>query len=267
MLPGVPREMRGMTDDTIVPLLRERVGADAPVVLSRTLRTTSIGESALAERLGDIARLVDGFSVAYLPGWQGTDLRLTAEAPRADADGALARAAARLRERAGDYVYGEGDDDLAAVVLERCRTGRLTIATAESCTGGMLGERITAIAGSSDVYVGGVVAYDNRIKIEILGVSSDLIERHGAVSEEVARAMAEGARDRVGASVGIAITGIAGPSGGTPEKPVGTVWIGVAREQATTALGRRYIGDRQEIRQRACQAALDLVRRGVARDS
>lgn len=264
MLPGVPREMRGMTEDTLLPLLSERLGAERDVVLSRTLRTTGIGESALAERLGDLAREVDGLTVAYLPGWEGADLRLTTHGRREEAEGRLDAAAARLGERAAPYVYGADGTDLAALVLEQCRARRLTVSAAESCTGGMLGERITAVPGSSDVFRGGIVAYDNAVKTRLLGVAPELIERHGAVSEQVATAMADGVRERLGSDIAVAITGVAGPAGGTLEKPVGTVWIAGSFPWGMKTLGRRYVGDRQEVRQRACQAALDAIRRGLA---
>jgi nicotinamide-nucleotide amidase len=266
-LPGVPREMRGMLGDTLLPLLRERMkrsGTPATVVRSRTLRTTGIGESALAESLGPLARGFPGMPLAYNPKWQGTDIRVTVSgASPAEADERLADAVAQLMAVCGEYVYGEDDDDLAAAVQERLRTRGWRLATAESCTGGLLGARITAIPGSSDVYVGGVVAYDNAVKVGDLGVPEQLIERHGAVSEEVARAMVEGACARFGTQVGISITGVAGPGGGTAEKPVGTVWIGVASGGEVRTVGRRLVGDREEIRLRATQAALELVRRGA----
>ena len=265
MLPGVPREMRGLTNDTIIPLLRERVGAAPIAIVSRTLRTTGIGESALAERLGDLAKGVDGLSLAFLPGWEGADLRLTSRSLPPDAAArALDAAAQMLREVAGPVVYGEEDDDLAALVLGMCRERGRTIATGESCTGGLLGARITAIPGSSDVYHGGIVAYDNSVKTKLLGVSDVTLSEHGAVSEQVAREMAEGCARELGTDIGIGITGIAGPGGGTPEKPVGTVWIAVAGVGETRSLGRVYVGDREEIRLRATQAALDLVRRALA---
>jgi nicotinamide-nucleotide amidase len=261
--------MRGMLGDELLPVLRERAGGDAGggvVVLSRTLRTTGIGESKVAEVLGDLANGPPGMPLASLPGWEGTDLRLTARGhDEATAARTLDDEMARIRERLGDYVYGDADTDLAALVLERCRAASLTIATAESCTGGLLGARLTAIPGSSDVVLGGVIAYANRVKTELLGVEGGEIEVYGAVSEPVARAMASGARDRVGADIGIGITGVAGPSGGTPEKPVGTVWIAVDFCGDVTARRSLFIGDRQEIRQRATQAALDMVRRAVGR--
>jgi nicotinamide-nucleotide amidase len=264
MLPGVPREMRGMTVDTVVPLVRELVGDAASIVVSRTLRTTGIGESALAERLGDLAREVDGMPLAFLPGWEGVDLRLTSRGHRAaDAATELDRAAGMLRDVAGPIVYGEQGDDLAALVLAMCRAHGLRIATAESCTGGLLGARITKIAGSSDVYAGGVIAYANDVKVAQLGVREHTLATHGAVSEEVAREMAEGVQRTLGTSIGIGITGIAGPGGGSPEKPVGTVWLAVSGIGDTRSLGRVYVGDREEIRLRATQASLDLVRRSL----
>ena len=271
MLPGVPREMRGMLADTLLPLVLARAGeagGEQRVVRSRTLRTTGIGESALADTLGDAARLPGGLPLAYLPGWEGTDLRLTVRGlPAADADAALDRAASILRAKIGRWVYGEDTTDLAETVLDLCRAKRLTIAVAESCTGGMLGARLTAIAGSSDVVLGGIIAYANQVKVAQLGVRQATLDAHGAVSEETAREMAAGARQRLGSSVGIAITGIAGPGGGTPEKPVGTIWLAVDLEGHVTAKQIRTIGDRDENRRRAAQGALALIRRTLGGDA
>ncbi|HET7584102.1 MAG TPA: competence/damage-inducible protein A [Gemmatimonadaceae bacterium] len=265
MLPGVPREMRGMTEDTLVPLLRERLRAinnGVPrVVLSRTIRTTGIGESALAQALGDDEREIDGIPVAYLPGWEGVDLRLTVrDRTREDAERTLDAAAAHVYARVARHVYGEDGTDLAAVVLDLARARGLRIATAESCTGGMLGARITAVPGSSDVYAGGVVAYENAVKEQLLGVSPNTLAAHGAVSEEVVREMAQGVRAALGTAIGVGITGIAGPGGGTADKPVGTVWLGAAVENEVRAARRQFVGDREEIRRRACQSALEMVR-------
>jgi len=172
----------------------------------------------------------------------------------------LESAVGKLRAVIGQHVYAEGATDLAEVVLDLCKAGGIRIAVAESCTGGLLGARITSIPGSSDVFIGGVLAYDNSAKIELLGVDKAEIETHGAVSEQVATAMARGVRSRLSADIGISITGIAGPGGGTPEKPVGTVWIAFDGK-VSGARGLRLIGDRAEIRQRSAQAALDFVRR------
>jgi nicotinamide-nucleotide amidase len=271
MLPGVPREMRGMLADELLPLLRERAdastdGEERTVVRSRTLRTTGVGESAIADRLGDLARGIDGMSLAYLPNQEGTDLRLTVRGRSSNAsDVALRSGADRLRAIIGEHVYGEDSADLAAVVLTLCRASALTIAVGESCTGGLLGARLTAIPGSSHVVMGGAIAYSNDAKTRLLGVDAQAIAEHGAVSEPVVRQMALGARDRVGASIGIGITGIAGPGGGTADKPVGTVWLAVDIAGREPIVHRSYfVGDRAEIRFRAAQFALELVRRALA---
>jgi nicotinamide-nucleotide amidase len=262
MLPGVPREMRGMLGDTLVPLLRERLGDDRRVVRSRTLRTTGVGESFIADRVATIHAGLGDVGLAYLPNAEGTDLRVTARGvPPDEADRRLAAAAARLREVVGDAVYGEDGADLAAVVLDLSRERGLTIGVAESCTGGLLGARLTAIAGSSDVVLGGVIAYSNGLKSALLDVPPALLVEHGAVSEPVVRAMAAGARAAAGSAIGVAITGIAGPGGGTEEKPVGTVWIATDLDGVVEARRLRLIGDRAEIRQRAAQAALEMIRR------
>src|SRR5215211_4572335 len=226
MLPGVPREMRGMLGDTLIPLIRERLGDDRRVIRSRTLRTTGVGESFIADRVAAIDGGVGDAGLAYLPNAEGTDLRLTVRgAAPEDAERRLAASADRLRGVVGDAVYGEDGADLAAVLLDLCRARGLTIGVAESCTGGLLGARLTAIPGSSDVVIGGVIAYSNAMKVSLLGVPEAAVRDHGAVSESVVRAMASGARAATGARIGVGITGIAGPGGGTEDKPVGTVWI------------------------------------------
>jgi nicotinamide-nucleotide amidase len=265
MLPGVPREMRGMTHDVLIPQLRERAGAVSEVVQSRTLRCIGISESHLADLLGDRARMVRGLPVAYLPSIAGIDLRLTARGlPNMNARAVLDEAVAELKPIIGDYCYGEDESDLAEVVLQRSRERRYRLAVAESCTGGMLGARLTAIPGASDVFVGGIVAYDDAIKVRALGVNPATLRAHGAVSEATAREMASGVRRVMETQVGIAITGIAGPGGGTAEKPVGLVWTVVDVEGRVRATHRVFPGNREEIRQRATQAALDLVRRMLA---
>ena len=264
MLPGIPREMRGMLADTLVPLIRERLGDDRRVVRSRTLRTTGVGESFLADRVATVHGGFGDVGLAYLPNAEGTDLRVTVRGVQADeADRRLATAAARLRQVVGDAVYGEDGADLAAVVLDLCRERELTIGVAESCTGGLLGARLTALAGSSDVVLGGVIAYSNSLKSALLGVPAALLAEHGTVSEPVVRAMATGARAAAGSAIGVGITGIAGPGGGTEEKPVGTVWIAADLDGVVEARRLRLIGDRAEIRQRAAQAALEMIRRRI----
>jgi nicotinamide-nucleotide amidase len=269
MIPGVPREMRGMLAEEVLPAIKSRSTGAESVVLSGTLRTTGIAESAIAELLGqnflgEPGTELGSLPLAYLPGVAGVDLRVTAKGlPRARAEKLVKEAILKLRSRVSAYAYGEDDADLAAVVLERLRSLGLKLAVAESCTGGMLGERITSIPGSSDVFLGGIIAYHNDVKVKALGVRAEDIERHGAVSEPVALQMASGVRERTGADVGVSVTGIAGPGGGTPDKPVGLVWISV---DVTDAKARRFhvFGDRAEIRQRAAQAALEMVRRSLS---
>ena len=267
MLPGVPREMRAMLVEQLLPKLKQRMSGGengrsvASIVMSWNLRTTGIAESALADLLGDLGRSVDGLSPAFLPSVEGVDIRLTCRGvPRSEALPRLEAAVSKLRGVIGQHVYAEGTTDLAAVVLDLCRAEGIRLAVAESCTGGLLGARITAIPGSSDVFVGGVLAYENATKIGMLGVEPVDIETHGAVSEAVAAAMARGVRRRLSVDLGISITGIAGPGGGTPDKPVGTVWIALDG-RVNGVRGLRLIGDRAEIRQRSAQAALDFVRR------
>ena len=262
MLPGVPREMRGMLADTLLPLVRERLGADRRVVRSRTLRTTGVGESHIADLVATIEGGVGDVGLAYLPNADGTDLRLTVRgiAPSL-ADVTLGAAADRLRSVVGEAVYGEDSADLAAVVLDLCRSSGITIAVAESCTGGMLGARLTAVPGSSDVVLGGVIAYDNSVKEATLRVSRTVLEEEGAVSEPVARAMAAGVKRVIPALASLAITGIAGPGGGTDEKPVGTVWIALDYDGDVQSKRFVMVGDRGEVRHRAAQAALEMLRR------
>jgi len=265
LLPGIPQEMRSLIERAVIPrlnLVGPSAGGKATVTISRTLRTTGVSESGLADQIGSLEESFKRVSLAYLPGLDGVDLRLTAwQMPRAEAEQDLEHAVRQLRPVLGQNLYGEGDDQLAAIVLEQLRKSAYRLATAESCTGGLIGAKVTAVPGSSDVYVGGVVCYANESKIRDLGVRDTLLQEHGAVSEAVVRAMAEGVCRRFSSHVGIAITGIAGPGGGTEEKPRGTVWIAVKREIRVESVKRWFPGGREEVRQRSAQAALDLVRR------
>ena len=265
MLPGVPREMRGMLADTLLPIVRDRLGDVARVVRSRTLRTTGVAESLVADRVGRQLDGVGDVGLAYLPNVDGVDLRVTVRGLSPDvADARLAEAASRLRAVMGDAIYGEQQTDLAEIVLEACRARGLRLGVGESCTGGLLGARLTAVPGSSDVVRGGVVAYDDEVKRTLLGVPAALLAEHGAVSEPVVRAMASGARERLGVGAALAITGIAGPGGGSDAKPVGTVWIALDLNGAVESRRLRLWGDRDEVRRRSAQAALDLLRRALA---
>ena len=262
MLPGVPRELRHMTATHIVPWLTER--GSGTVLRSRNVRTTSIAESALAEKLGPLKREVEGLPLAYLPGHDGVDLRVTARGyPAAEAARRLDAAVAQIRDAVGTYAYATDGVSMPAVVLDMCLAHGDTIAVAESCTGGLLGARLTEVPGSSRVVIGGVIAYANIVKEQELGVAAEDIETHGAVSEPVAVQMARGVRGMTGATIGVGITGVAGPDGGTPDKPVGTVWIAIDVRGEVTTNRAIYIGDRAEIRHRATQVAMDLIRRAL----
>ena len=266
MLPGVPREMRGITQEELIPRLVKRLGKNTSVLRSFTLRTNGLPESTLAEKIAEPAGNLGDIRLAYLPGFDGVDLRLTvAAADVEEAESKLHSAAMKLRVPIERYVYGEGDTDFAAVVLQDCRERGLRIAVAESCTGGLLAARLTDVPGSSDVFVGGTIAYDNSVKVQELAVDQATIDRNGAVSEATAVAMAKGAMQKFGTDISVGITGIAGPGGGTVEKPVGLVWIAV-NGPAPKVRSFVFGGDRAEIRHRATQAALSMIRRQFQTD-
>jgi nicotinamide-nucleotide amidase len=262
MLPGVPVEMRNLLASGVLPRLGSR-SAQGGVIRSVTVRTTSIAESTLAERVGDAEARIAPLTLAYLPGLGSVDLRATAwNLSSDDADRRLEAAADLLAERAGEHAYGRGDDDLAALVLLEARKRRLSLAVAESCTGGLLGGRLTDVPGSSSQFLGGIISYSDGAKEALLGVPRALLAAHGAVSGPVAQAMAIGAARALGADVAVSITGIAGPDGGSKEKPVGTVWLGFMMPGTSEAVPRNTIGTREEIRGRAAQIALfELWRR------
>ena len=258
LLPGVPLEMRNLMEHEVVPRFRQRVAGR--VIRSRTLRTVGVAEAALAEQLGEIERDIAPVTLAYLPQAAGVDLRLTVwDVPASQADALLAAAAARVTSHAGNAVYGSEQDDLAAVVLEAARRRSMTIALAESCTGGLVGARLTEIAGSSDVLLGSAVCYSYASKTDVLGVPAEIIAEQGAVSEAVVRLMAEGALRRFGGGLSAAVTGVAGPGGGTAEKPVGTVWFATAMDGDVRASRTVFFGARAEVRERAAQTALRLL--------
>ncbi|HVP40101.1 MAG TPA: CinA family nicotinamide mononucleotide deamidase-related protein [Candidatus Saccharimonadales bacterium] len=276
-MPGVPWEAEAMTDAFLVPWVRERTGGGRTGHL--VLRTAGITESGLAELLKGFEKtLPEGATLAYLPHGTGVDLRVSLRGapPEIEAQRATVRAA--LMAAAGDFVYAEEAGTLEQMVGELLRLRGLKLASAESCTGGLLGGRITRVPGSSEWFERGVIAYSNRAKTELLGISEELLAAHGAVSAEVAAAMAQGVRERSGTDLGLGVTGIAGPGGGTPEKPVGLVYVGLdwgagvaggdARRGARAAAPAggavrqlRLAGERELVRERAVTIALDMVRR------
>jgi len=261
-MPGVPNEMARMMDDQVMPRI-ETIRGEGLAIRARLLRTFGIGESALDDALKDIAASGD-LSLGFRTAFPDNYLRPVARAASAEqANAALDRICDAIRQRLGPLVYGEEDQTLDAVVGQLLVERGMTIAVAESCTGGLIASRITSNPGSSAYFAGGVVAYSNAAKSELLGVPAALLEEHGAVSDPVARAMAEGVRERFGVDIGIATTGISGPAGGTATKPVGLVHIAIAREAATHADFFVFRMDRARHRLLTSQVALDWVRRAL----
>jgi nicotinamide-nucleotide amidase len=261
VLPGVPEEMEAMAGRWLAPWVAARAAGPVEYL---TLRTTGIWESVLAERIGDVSALLPGCGLAYLPGLPGVDLRValpTGEGVDVDA----ARDAARtvLGERVGSYAYAEGEDTLEAVVGRLLAERGWLIAVAESCTGGLLAGRLTAVSGSSRYFESGVVCYSNAAKERLAGVRSTLIAKHGAVSGPVACALARGIAKKRGVQVGVGVTGIAGPAGGTPDKPVGTVHLACVTPEGERHRELHLAGTRRLVRERSVSAALDLVRRAL----
>ncbi len=237
--PGVPSELRPMWQQSAVPWLREQ-GLAGACFQSRLLRFWGIGESTLAEQVADLLAL-ENPTVAPYAGTGEVKLRLTARAAStAEAAALLAPLEAELRARTGTLCFGADEESLASVVLALLRARGETLAVAESCTGGGIGAALAAVPGASDVFLGGVIAYANTIKQQLLGVTATALERHGAVSDPVALAMAEGVRRSTGATWAVSVTGIAGPGGGSDEKPVGLVHIGLAGPQGSRSEAVRF---------------------------
>ncbi len=255
VLPGVPREMKAIMTDHVLPGLE----GHAPIAWL-TLHTIGIFESALAEMLEPVMTGLTGVHLAYLPSYSGVDLRLrgleTGGAGRVRVD----EAAAKLEALLGEQVYGRDSDSLASVVGQLLLKGKETVALAESCSGGLTASHMTDVPGSSAYFLGGVVAYSNGAKVSQLGVNPATLETHGAVSEQTARELAEGVKTAFDATWGVATTGIAGPSGGSDEKPVGLVYLAVAGPDGTHVKKARLVPERLPHKSATAQAALNLLR-------
>ena len=268
LLPGVPREMKAIFEGDLKQLLLERFGERMRPVYHRVIHTTGVPESMLAELVeGRLPSDLGPVSLAFLPDLTGVDLRFTAldVRSREEAEGWFDRLEAavssvlegfRFRSETGDVV-----ESIAKLLVESGRR----LAVAESCTGGLIAKRLTDRAGASAWFVGGVVAYSNDVKVDLLGVDASTLAAHGAVSEAVAREMAAGVARRLGAGCGVSVTGVAGPDGGSDAKPVGTVWYAVSLEGEAQARRDVFTGDREQIRERAAQAALTMLLRSLER--
>jgi len=255
-LPGVPAEMRRMFLDALAPRLAR---ADAPALVRRTLKISGRSESGVDRRVQDLYGTAN-MAITILSGTGGVELHLRAEAPDLDqARRELQALEIQIRERLGDDVFGVDDDSLASIVGQALTQSGRTLATAESCTAGLLGGEITRIPGASNWYRGGLVVYHDQAKQALAGISPEMLATHGAVSEPVARALAQAARERLGADIGVGITGIAGPGGGSEGKPVGLVHLALAAEGGVDHRELRLPGDREDIRQRAVMVALDRI--------
>ena len=261
VMPGVPREMKHILAEEVLPWMRA-LRDDRSEYLSHTFQTFGISESALDEM---VAGAVDPEStrLAFRAAFPQISARITVHGPPDRVGGLLDRAASEIRRRLGEYCYGEGDTTMEAEVGKALSAKGQTIAVAESCTGGLIANRLTNVAGSSAYVLGGVIAYSNDMKISHLGVARETLDQYGAVSVEVAEEMARGVRERAVASFGLATTGIAGPGGGSDEKPVGTVCIAIDGEGATRSHRYQLWGNREWVKVLTSQIALDWVRRSA----
>jgi len=264
-LPGPPNEMIPMVENHVIPLLTERLQGQRQYLVTRVMRFIGIGESAVEERVQDLIRSTNP-SLAPLAHTGEVHLRIGAKADSPEAAEALILPMeTELRRRLGRFIYGVDKTTLEAAVIQLLKERGKTIACAESCTGGGLGARLTAIPGSSAAFMGGVISYSNDAKVRLLGVDPALLAEHGAVSAPVAEAMACGARERLGADLAVSITGVAGPDGGTAEKPVGLVYVGVATADRVFSQENHFIGIREDVRRRSTQVALQLIREELLR--
>lgn len=259
-LPGVPREFRRMFREYVLPDINS-VAEKGKILRVRVLRTFGLGESEVAEKLGGFSP--EGVDVGYRIRLPEIHLRFTASGHDGEVlDSFLREACGQARERMGNFLFSEEDDSLEEVTAALLLEKDLTLSVAESCTGGLCSSRFTDIPGSSAYFLGGAVVYSNESKEKLLGVSTDTLARFGAVSEQVVFEMARGARELFGSDIGISISGVVGPGGGTPEKPVGTVWFGFSHVFSGTSCEKRnFSGARDEIKNFAASTAIDMVRK------
>ena len=258
-LPGVPYEALGALQDVIEDIKANNSLAD---ICHKTIMTYGVAESALSEMISDWEdNLPSDMHLAYLPN-QLTGVRLRLSSYSAD-ETALNKAISELKAIIGEYVYSDHDDTLQEALGRLLSIHGKTLSTAESCTGGTISQLITSIPGSSEYFLGGVTSYANSVKTGVLGVAPEIIEKHGAVSSECVAAMAEGVRRLTGSDYSVATSGIAGPGGGTPEKPVGTVWVGVSSQKGTETYKVQYKGDRKRNIERSAAFALNSIRKKI----
>jgi nicotinamide-nucleotide amidase len=260
LLPGPPHEMKAMFERQCLP----RLARVAPKQVIRTieLRVAGMGESDLDQLIAPLYKKYTNPATTILAGAGDIQIHFRAQCDsEPEADTLLCEVAGPIEILLGDRIYSRNGDSIEAVVGQLLRNAQATVSVAESCTGGLLGERLTSVPGSSDYFLGGVITYSNALKTELLGVSAALLAEHGAVSKPVAEAMAVGAQRCTGSTYALSVTGVAGPDGGSESKPVGAAFIGLAGPAGTEVVQRQFLGDRERIRSFASQVALDLLRR------
>jgi nicotinamide-nucleotide amidase len=262
LLPGPPHELKALFESSVLERLRAKVPKQ--FLATRVLKITGMGESACDARIAPIYKRFVDVDTTILAGPGEIQLHLRTQAQSSEAaDQRLDSLVGKIEDELGDCVYSDNGDSLEQIVSYYLQMRNATLAVAESCTGGLVAERLTSVSGSSRYFLGGAVVYSNALKTAMADVPEDLIDVYGAVSEQVARALAEGIRKRCGTTLGLGITGVAGPTGGTAEKPVGLVFHALATESGTEVVKRQFPGDRARVRWFASQQALDMVRRKV----
>lgn len=260
LLPGPPHELKALFEEQCAARLRAKLPEQ--FIITRELKITGMGESQCDARVAPIYKTFTDVRTTILAGAGEIQLHLRTRAATLEAaQKRLDELVELIEAELGDFVFSDNGDSMEQIVGYYLQMRSATLAVAESCTGGLIGERITSVSGSSRYFLGGAVVYSDEMKTELAGVPARLIEKEGAVSSKVAAALAEGIRARCGATLGIGVTGVAGPNGGTPEKPVGLVFHALASESGTEVVERKFAGDRKRIRWFASQQALDMVRR------
>jgi nicotinamide-nucleotide amidase len=263
MLPGPPRELKPMFAEKVMPLLKKEEGQ---IIFSRVLKVAGLGESAMEELVADLIKQQSNPTIAPLAKYAEVHLRLTAKTDSLEeADALLDETEELLRQRLGDAIFARNEETMADVVARRLFAAKLTLATAESCTGGLLAHYLTNVPGSSDYFLEGLITYSNRSKINLLGIKPAIIREYGAVSEETARSMAENVRRQADTDLALAVTGIAGPSGGSDPKPVGLVYIALASPDGVSCRRFNFLGKRENIKERAAIASLNMLRLYLAK--
>lgn len=253
LLPGVPEELKAIFEKRVMGYLKRNYRLKKrPRFI---IRTTGIAETEIYDKIKDLGKRI---KIAYLPSPGGVDLMIQAKSRKV-----LLKAKRVVIRRLKPYIYGYGEERIEEIIGRILRKRRLTIATAESCTGGLLGDLITSVPGSSDYFIGGVIAYNNRIKQLVCGVKKETLKRFGAVSKETVEEMARDIRKRFKTDIGVSISGIAGPGGGTREKPIGLVYIGISYKRKTYGVKNRFYGTREMIKRQSAIAVLELIRREV----